>query len=98
MSTDTNTFAQFHPEKNMFEWAPRHPSIPHSRQYDTNMTMTINNMTINTMTINNTVKRIKYREATSVSLYMVEHFVEAARRSSHQFPSRWFFYQNYYHD
>ena len=31
----------------------------------------------------------KYREATSVSLYMVEHFVEAARRSSHQFPSRW---------
>merc|ERR1712112_363229 len=28
------------------------------------------------------------REATSVSLYMVEHFVEAARRSSHQFPSR----------
>jgi len=49
---------QFHPEKNMFEWAPWHTSIPHSR------------------------------EATSVSLYMVEHFVEAARQSSHQFPSR----------
>ena len=32
--------------------------------------------------------RTKFREATSVSLYMVEHFVEAARQSSHQFPSR----------
>jgi len=49
---------QFHPEKNMFEWAPWHTSIPHSR------------------------------EATSVSLYMVEYFVEEARKSSHQFPSR----------
>ena len=24
--------SQFHPEKNMFEWAPWHTSIPHSRQ------------------------------------------------------------------
>jgi hypothetical protein len=23
--------SQFHPEKNMFEWSPTHPSIPHSR-------------------------------------------------------------------
>ena len=25
-------YSQFHPEKNMFEWAPWHTSIPHSRQ------------------------------------------------------------------
>jgi len=49
---------QFHPEKNSFEWAPKYPSIPHSR------------------------------EATEVSLYMAQLFVNEARRSQHSFPSR----------
>ena len=35
------------------------------------------------------VKQYLIREATSVSLYMVEYFVEEARKSSHRFPSRW---------
>ena len=81
-------FSQFHPEKNMFEWAPWHTSIPHSRQsqqYKVGADCYQQLMKGREMS----VKQYLIREATSVSLYMVEYFVEEARKSSHQFPSRW---------